>query len=520
MADNKSKSEEHLIHYHYQNQQKFESDLFKAADKLRKNIDAAEYKHIVLGLIFLNYVFHSFQSVYTMIAAKNGKYQFADAEDPDEYISRNLFWLPKKARWDYLRKVSRDSELGRYLDTAMQEIEKSNVALKGILPKLYSRRNISSSTLSGLMDLIENAPIKEVARSSKDLLGRVYEYFLGRFALAEGQKGGQFYTPKSIVKLLVEMVQPFKGRIYDPCCGSGGMFVMSEKFIESHKGNHTNISVFGQESNQTTYRLCCMNLAMHGIDSSQVIWNNDGSFLRDAHLGKEMDYILANPPFNDSDWGGDKLQDDARWAYGIPPVGNANFAWVQHFISHLKVGGVAGFVLANGSLSSSVAGGNQIRKGIVEDGLVDCIVNLPTKLFLNTQIPACLWFISRKPDNNKRDEVLFIDASSLGRLSSRRLRTFSDEDINRIVTAYISWKNGKRKNIPGFCQSMTLSELRKNNYVLSPPRYISPIKTGFRVDNKRILSDLRISLSQQLKEEANLNQKLKDSINYIGEVNN
>ena len=502
--------------------QSFESELFKAADKLRKNIDAAEYKHIVLGLIFLKYISDSFFKIHNKIVAGIGEYQYAAAEDPDEYISRDCFWVPSKARWNYLQKRARSNNIGKDLDMAMVAIERENPDLRGILPKVYSKRNIDNAALAGLIDLIEDAPISDEAFRSKDLLGRVYEYFLGQFALAEGQKGGQFYTPKTIVKLLVEILQPFKGRVYDPCCGSGGMFIMSENFVERHRGKMKDISIFGQESNQTTYRLCCMNLAIHAIDSSQVVWNNEGSFLKDAHADKKMDFILANPPFNDSDWSGEILQDDPRWVYGKPPRGNANFAWVQHFIHHLAPGGEAGFVLANGSLSSNTAGGKDIRKELIEKGLVDCIINLPTKLFLNTQIAACLWFISRKekvkgqmkPQDNS---ILFIDADDLGSLINRRTREFSDEDIDKITNVYHAWKNDRKKykNIAGFCNSAPLSRVRKNNYILNPKRYVTLLeeKDNFNFSNSYAI--LKEKLETQLKEEARLNKEIRISLNKI-----
>lgn len=503
------------------NYPKLEVELYKAADKLRKNIDAAEYKHIVLGLIFLNYISQSFCKLHQQLSSDAKEYKFAMPEDPDEYVSRNLFWLPPKSRWDYLRKLSRSAEIGIHLDHAMEQMEEHNSSLKGILPKIYSKQNIDGSILADLFDLIENAPISEEEWRSKDLLGRVYEYFLGRFALAEGQKGGQFYTPKSIVKLLVEMVQPFKGRVYDPCCGSGGMFTMSESFIERHKGSPSDIAIFGQESNQTTYKLSCMNLAIHGIDSTQVIWNNVGSFLKDEHYDKKMDFILANPPFNDSDWSGETLRDDARWVYGKPPTGNANYAWVQHFIFHLKTGGTAGFVLANGSLSSNTGSTDQIRQEIIEAGFVDCIVNLPTKLFLNTQIPACLWLISRKAPETIQDKnikTLFIDADSLGSLTNRRLREFSDDDIKKIVSTFNNWKNNspKYKNIRGFCQTASLSQIRKNGYILSPSRYIkSPVNRESKYDLNTSLDIFRTQFAEQVKEETELNKKISNSLNNL-----
>lgn len=370
--------------------EKLETQLFKAADKLRKNIDAAEYKHIVLGLIFLKYISDSFEELHSKLKEGKGQYEGADPEDQDEYKAVNVFWVPQDARWSYLYSRAKLPTIGKDLDEAMEEIEKENPTLKGILPKVYAKPNLDKTSLGGLIDLVGDVALGDEAAKSKDILGKVYEYFLGEFALAEGKKGGQFYTPKSIVKLLTEMIEPYHGRVFDPCCGSGGMFVMSEKFIAEHQGRLDDISIYGQESNQTTYRLCRMNLAIRGIDGSQVKWNNEGSFLKNAHPDLKADFVLANPPFNDSDWSGELLQNDGRWKYGVPPKSNANFAWVQHFVYHLSPKGIAGFVLAKGSLASKTSGEDIIRKNLVEAGLLDAIVNLPTKLFLNTQIPACL----------------------------------------------------------------------------------------------------------------------------------
>jgi len=370
-----------------------EDMLWKSADKLRKNIDAAEYKHVVLGLIFLKYISDSFEELHAKLEAEaaNG----ADPEDRDEYRAENVFFVPETARWSYLVSKAKDPEIGKYVDEAMDALEKENASLKGVLPKVYARGNLDPTSLGGLLDLIGNIALGEAKERSADLLGHVFEYFLGEFALAEGKKGGQFYTPKSVVELLVEMLEPYKGRVFDPCCGSGGMFVQSEKFVMAHQGNINDISIYGQESNQTTWRLCKMNLAIRGIDSSQVKWNNEGSFLNDAHKDLKADFVIANPPFNDSDWSGELLRNDGRWKFGIPPASNANYAWIQHFLYHLNPTGVAGFVLAKGSLTSKNSGEGEIRKALIEARLVDCIVNLPAKLFLNTQIPACLWFIRR-----------------------------------------------------------------------------------------------------------------------------
>ena len=455
--------------------ERLEAQLFKAADKLRKNIDAAQYKHIVLGLIFLKYISDSFLARYEELTNT----EFADPEDQDEYAGENVFWVPPEARWDRICAQAKQPGIGQILDKAMELIEKDNTTLKGILPKVFARMNVASATLGELIDLISNIALAEESARSKDVLGRVYEYFLGEFALAEGKKGGQFYTPSSIVKLLVQMMEPYSGRVFDPCCGSGGMFVMSEKFVENHQGKIDDISIYGQESNETTYRLCRMNLAIRNIDGSQVKWNKEGSFLHDAHPDLKADYILANPPFNDSDWSGRQLAGDGRWKYGAPPPGNANFAWVQHFIHHLAPRGIAGFVLSKGSLTSKSSNEDIIRRNIVEAGLVDCIVNLPAKLFLNTQIPACLWFISGKRqghngERHRAGEILFIDAGDLGHLVNRRTRVFSGEDTVKIAETYHQWRNqgGDYQDMAGFCHATPIEKIRELDYVLSPGRYV------------------------------------------------
>lgn len=502
--------------------EKFEAQLFKAADKLRKNIDAAEYKHIVLGLIFLKYISDSFEELHAKLKDGKGKFEGADPEDQDEYKAENVFWVPKNARWSYLHSRAKLPTIGKDLDDAMELIEKENPTLKGILPKVYAKPNLDKSSLGGLIDLIGNIALGDEAAKSKDILGKVYEYFLGEFALAEGKKGGQFYTPKSIVKLLVEMIEPYKGRVYDPCCGSGGMFVMSEKFVQEHQGRLDDISIYGQESNQTTYRLARMNLAIRGIDGSQVKWNSEGSFLKDAHPDLKADYILANPPFNDSDWSGEILQDDARWKYGKPPAGNANFAWVQHFLYHLAPKGVAGFVLAKGSLTSKTSGEDVIRKNLIEAGLVDCIVNLPGKLFLNTQIPACLWFISNKQhgfngDRNREGEILFIDARDLGHLINRRTLEFTDEDIAKIANTYHEWrkKDGNYKDIPGFCASATIEKVKELDYVLSPGRYVGMPEEEDDFNFAERFTSLKAEFEEQLKEEERLNKRILENLAKI-----
>ena len=387
-----------------------EKQLWKAADKLRKNIDAAEYKHVVLGLIFLKYISDSFAEMFDKLQGGEGDYAGADPEDNDEYKAENIFFVPPEARWSFLLGKAKLPPVGTFVDAAMDAIEKENPSLKGVLPKVFARQNLDPASLGGLVDLVGNIALGDAKSRSADVLGHVFEYFLGEFALAEGKQGGQFYTPRSIVELLVVMLEPYKGRVFDPCCGSGGMFVQSEKFVTSHQGRVNDISIYGQESNQTTWRLAKMNLAIRGIDASQVKWNNEGSFVNDAHKDVKADFIIANPPFNVSDWSGELLRKDGRWQFGVPPTGNANFAWLQHFHHHLAPNGRAGVVLAKGALTSKSSGEGDIRKALVAEGtLIDCIVNLPPKLFLNTQIPAGLWFMNRARNNGhpRKNEILF-----------------------------------------------------------------------------------------------------------------
>jgi type I restriction enzyme M protein len=502
--------------------EQFEKTLFKAADKLRKNMDAAEYKHIVLGLIFLKYISDSFEELYAKIKDGKGDFSGANPEDPDEYRAENVFFVPQIARWSYLHSRAKLPSIGKDIDDAMEAIEKENTTLKGILPKVYARPNLDKAALGGLIDLIGNIALGNEAAKSKDLLGRVYEYFLGEFANAEGKKGGQFYTPKSIVRIMVEMIEPYKGRVFDPACGSGGMFIMSEKFVQSHQGNIDDISIYGQESNQTTYRLCRMNLAIRGIDGSQVKWNTEGSFLNDLHKDLKADFVLANPPFNDSDWSGELLRNDPRWQYGIPPVSNANYAWLQHMIYHLSPKGVMACVLANGSLSSQTNNEGEIRKALVENGLVDCIVALPKQLFYNTGIPACIWFISRKRagngDRKRTGEILFIDASEMGFMADRTHREFSDEDIAKISGTYHEWRrrDSKYEDVKGFCKSANIEEITKHNFVLTPGRYVG-IKDeeddGIPFEEK--MAELTAKLSEQMKEEEKLNKRISENLSKI-----
>ncbi|EMK9314794.1 SAM-dependent DNA methyltransferase [Klebsiella aerogenes] len=494
--------------------------LWKAADKLRKNIDAAEYKHVVLGLIFLKYISDSFESHYELLKAGEGEFTGADPEDKDEYTAYNIFFVPELARWNYLISKAKLPEIGKLVDDAMELIEAGNPQLKGVLPKVYARQNLDATVLGELIDLIGNIALGDAKARSADVLGHVFEYFLGEFALAEGKQGGQFYTPKSIVSLLVNMLEPYKGRVFDPCCGSGGMFVQSEKFVEAHQGNIDDISIYGQESNQTTWRLAKMNLAIRGINSEHVRWNNEGSFLNDAHKDLRSDFIIANPPFNVSDWSGEQLRGDARWQYGIPPAGNANFAWMQHFLYHLSPKGQAGVVLAKGALTSKNSGEGDIRAALVKDAnVIDCIVNLPAKLFLNTQIPAALWFMRRDRENSSqyRDrskEILFIDARNLGNLINRRTKVLSDDDIKTIADTYHNWRNkgGKYEDIAGFCASVDINEVAKLDYVLTPGRYVGLTDEEDDFDFKERFTALKAEFEAQLKEEARLNNTIAENL--------
>ncbi len=512
-----------------------ETTLWASADKLRKNMDAAEYKHVVLGLIFLKYISDAFEELHSRLTAGRGDYEGADPEDPNEYTAEKVFFVPPIARWKRISDNAKKTEIlldnkkkvdiGGYVDEAMEAIERQNNSLKGVLPKVYAKTNLDRASLGGLIDLVGTIALGSDEAKSKDVLGQVYEYFLGQFALAEGKKGGQFYTPRSVVKILVEMLEPYEGRVFDPCCGSGGMFVQSEKFIEAHQDHYKKksktlslnpkdmISIYGQESNETTWRLAKMNLSIRGIDSSNIKWNNQGSFLNDAHKDLKADYVIANPPFNDSDWSGELLRDDARWKYGIPPAGNANYAWIQHFIYHLSPSGIAGFVLAKGSLTSKTNGEGDIRKAIIEAGILDCIVNLPAKLFLNTQIPACLWFVRRK-NEGRRDNVLFIDARNLGYLINRRTRDFTDEDIAKISGTYHNWrnKNDGYRDVPGFCKSVGLDEIREKDYVLTPGRYIGLPEDEDDFDFAERFGKLKTELEEQMREEVKLNEAIRKNL--------
>lgn len=495
----------------------FESELFKAADKLRGNMEPSDYKHVALGLIFLKYISDAFEAKHAALAAEDEK----AAEDPDEYLAENIFWVPKVARWSFLRDNAKQTTIGKLIDEAMLAIEARNESLKGVLPKDYARPALNKVMLGELIDLFSGIAMHEGPGQARDVLGRVYEYFLGEFAGSEGKRGGEFYTPRCVVKLLVEMLEPYKGRAYDPCCGSGGMFVQSEKFVEEHGGRLGDIAIYGQESNYTTWRLAKMNLAVRGIDAD-IRWNNEGSFIKDELKEMKADYVLANPPFNVSDWGGDRLREDVRWKFGPPPVGNANFAWLQHIYHHLAPNGVAGVVLANGSMSSNAGGEGDIRRNLVESDAIDCMIALPQQLFYSTQIPACLWFLARNKNassgrRDRRGEVLFIDARKLGHLVERTRREISQENIQLIAETYHRWRNGDKKSgyedIAGFCKSVSIEEIREHAHILTPGRYVgSPDSDDddepFQAKYQRLVE----KLEAQLDESSRLGEQIKQML--------
>ena len=505
----------------------YESQLWQMADALRGSMDASDYKHVVLGLLFLKYVSDGFEEAHARISDEIDV--GADPDDPDEYRAMDVFWVPEESRWEYLKSQAHQRTIGVLIDNAMARIEDENPSLKDVLPKDYNRPALETHRLGQLIDLITNIKVGDEEARSKDVLGRVYEYFLSRFASSEGKRGGEFYTPRCIVSLLVEMLRPFKGRVYDPCCGSAGMFIQSVEFINAHASGNGNggrakddISIFGQERNYTTWRLAKMNLAIRGIDGN--IEQGD-TFHEDLHPDLPADYILANPPFNISDWGGDLLTDDKRWEYGTPPRGNANFAWLQHMVHHLSRRGVAGVVLANGSMSSGQTSEGKIREKLIEDKIVDCMVALPGQLFYSTQIPACLWFLSKdrmgSGSRDRRGEILFIDARKMGHLVDRTHRELSSEDISRIATTYHAWRDQdadtEYADIPGFCKSASVDEVRKHGHVLTPGRYVGVAPTEedsepFQQKMTRLTAQWR----QQSKEARRLDEQIEANLSSLG----
>jgi type I restriction enzyme M protein len=527
-------------------------ELWQAADRLRGSIDAAEYKHVVLGLIFLKYISDAFETrreqLKAELASDGIKGPEADRllESRDEYSAENVFWVPLEARWAEIQAKGKTPNIGKLIDDAMYAIEKDNPKLKGKLPRDYARRGISPERLGGLIDQIASIAVGTKEAQKKDILGRVYEYFLGKFAAAEGKLGGEFFTPSSVVRLMVEMIEPYEGRVYDPACGSGGMFVQSERFAEAHGGTKRDLSVFGQESNPTTWRLAHMNLAIRGIEANLGEQPAD-SFTRDLHPDLKANYVLANPPFNISDWSGELLRTDARWKYGTPPVGNANYAWIQHFIHHLappngKGGGIAAFVMANGSLSSTTGGEGEIRKAIIEADLVDCIIAMPPQLFLTTGIPVCLWFVTRDKSSkyldkgrggrNRAGETLFIDARDMGQMESRTLRFLTgrdypsspppeDTDIGRIVRIYHAWRGekgaGDYADIKGFCKAAKLEEIRKYKHVLTPGTYVgSASRKADHEPFEEKMARLVSELSDQIGASDTLTAEIRKNLGALG----
>ena len=483
----------------------FEAKLFLTADKLRGSMDASEYKHVALGLVFLKYISDAFNTVFEKLQAD----EYADEEDAEEYLAERTFWVPKEARWGYLQANAKLPSIGKLVDDAMLAIEKSNTSLKGVLPTNYAREALNKTMLGELIDLISTIGMNEESDKSKDILGRVYEYFLGGFAGAEGKRGGEYYTPSSIVRVMTEMLEPYKGRVYDPCCGSGGMFVQSERFVSEHGGRVGDIRVYGQEMNNTTWRLAKMNMAVRGIDAD-IKWNNEGTFHKNELPDLKADFILANPPFNISDWGGDRLREDVRWKFGTPPAGNANYAWLQHIVHHLAPNGTAGIVLSNGSMSSNTSSEGDIRQSFVDNDLVDCMVALPGNLFYGVAIPCCLWFLAKNKNTegfrNRKGEVLFIDARKLGTMTNRVLRDFSSEDTLKISDTYHAWRGqsdaierrGEYEDVSGFSYSACLEDIKTQGYVLTPGRFVGaedeldvsePFETSFPKLLKRLEAD-------------------------------
>ena len=495
----------------------FEETLWKAADKLRGSMSSYDYKDVVLGLMFLKYIADKFETKYNELVEEGEGFE----EEIDEYTEENIFWVPQISRWNYIRDNAKSNEIGQIIDDAMIEIEKENPSLVGVLDKRYARPELDKRRLGELVDLIST--IKLHSKEEKDLLGRIYEYFLGQFASAEGKNGGEFYTPASIVKTLVEMIEPYRGRIYDPACGSGGMFIQSEKFVEEHQGSLQDLSIYGQELNSTTWKLCRMNLVIRGLDGNIGPQHGD-TFHNDFHKMLKADYVLANPPFNIKDWGGSSLVDDIRWKYGVPPEGNANYAWLQHIVHHLAPNGVGGVVLANGSLSSNTSNEGEIRKNLIENDLVDAIVALPDKLFYSTGIPVCLWILNRNKANNpkfrnREKEILFIDARNLGEMIDRKHRELSNDDIKRIADTYHNYRNinGNYEDVKGFSKTAKLEEVKENDYILTPGRYVGIEDVeddGVSFDEK--MKTITSELDELFKESRSLEDEIRLNLGGIG----
>lgn len=500
-----------------------EKTLFAAADKMRGSMDAGEYKHIALGLLFLRYVSVSFNRMHDQLSQDD----YSDPEDRDEYLAENVFWVPEEARWQTLAKQSKDPKIGIRIDDAMRAIEAENETLKGALPKVFGKESIDRAMLTGLIDLFTNDIKFEGTKADFDLIGRIYEYCIGEFASSEGKRGGEFYTPKSVVDTLIEMIEPTKGRVYDPCCGTGGFFVQSEKFIDAHSGQRNDIAIYGQERNHTTFGLARMNLAIRGI-FGDIRWNSEGTLLKDAFPDERFDFVLANPPFNISDWSGDLLREDVRWKFGAPPVGNANFAWIQHIHARLSARGIGGVVMANGSMSSMSGGEGEIREALVKGDAVDAMVALPGQLFYGTQIPACLWILAKDKSNgiakdaklrDRRGHVLFIDARKMGALvpGSRKQKELSEDEVRKIAETYHAWRGepdvDPYDDEPGFCKSASLEEIAKHNFVLTPGRYVgagAAEDDGEPFEEKfpRLMAELRAQFEEGRRLEKEIEERL------------
>lgn len=487
----------------------FEQQIWKAADKLRGNIDASEYKSVVLGLIFLKYISDKFEQRYLELVSEGEGFE----EDRDEYTYQGIFFVPQEARWSTIAQAAHTPEIGKVIDNAMRQIESENDKLKGVLPKNFARQELDKRRLGDVVDLFTNVKMAEKG-DTRDILGRAYEYCLSRFAEQEGKNAGEFYTPTCIVKTLVEVIQPFHGRVYDPCCGSGGMFVQSAEFVKNHAGNIGDLSIFGQESNPTTWKMATMNLAIRGIEADLGTFNAD-TFFKDCHKDKRFDFVLANPPFNLKDWGGDKLKDDPRWEYGTPPEGNANFAWLQHMIHHLNENGRMGMVLANGSLSSQTSGEGDIRKNIVEDDLVEGIIAMPPQLFYSTGIPVSLWIIDRK--KKQPGMTLFVDAREMGTMVTRKLREFTAEDIQKVAESFNEFRDGTLENEKGFCAAVETAEIAKQDYILTPGRYVG-IADQEEDDEpfEEKMERLTTELGKMFEESNRLQEQIKKNMEAIG----